>query len=131
MTVHRHASAAEYLAIVGSTLRRRPVVNQLPLAIADTCARDPGRYGPDAVFDSVEIHGAIRGAAVQTPPWPVQLSDASPDAARELAHVFVADHPSITGVAGPEDAPARFAEAYVAERGGSCALELSFGLFEL
>jgi len=131
MTLHRHASAADYLAIVGPTLRRRPVVNQLPLAIADTCARDPDRYGPDSVFYSVERDGAIRGAAVHTPPWPVQLSDASPDAARELAQVFAANHPSIVGVAGPDEAPARFADAFVAERGGSYALEFSFGLFEL
>jgi predicted GNAT family acetyltransferase len=124
-------SAADYLAIVGPVLRHRPVMNQLPLAIAETCVRDPRRYGPDAVFYSVEFGGAIRGAAVQTPPWPVQLSDVSPEAARELAKAFALNRPSIPGVAGPDDAPARFAEAYVAERGGGYALESSLGVFEL
>jgi RimJ/RimL family protein N-acetyltransferase len=129
--VHRHAHAADYLAVVGSTLRRRPVINQLPLAIAETCARDPARYGPEAVFYSVELGGAISGAAVQTPPWPVQLSDVTPEAAWELAQAFAANHSPIPGVAGPNDAPAQFAEAYVAARGGSYALESSLGVFEL
>jgi len=131
MAALRHASAADFLEIVGSTLRRRPVINQLPLAIADTCVREPGRYGPDAVFYSVELSGEICGAAVQTPPWPVQLSDASREAARELAQAFAANHSPIPGVAGPNDAPAEFAAAYVAKRSGSYALETSLGVFEL
>lgn len=131
MTVHRHESAADYLAIVGPTLQRRPVVNQLPIAIAETCARDPERYGPDAVFYSVELDEVIQGAAVQTPPWPVQLSDMSPGAAREFALTFAVNHPTIPGVAGPDDAPAQFARAYVAERGGGYVLESSLGVFEL
>jgi len=131
MTAHRQASAADFLTIVGPTLRRRPVINQLPLAIAETCVRDPERYGPDAVFYSVELGGAICGAAVQTPPWHVQLSDASPEAARELAQVFAANHPPIPGVAGPDDAPAQFAATYVAERSGTYVLEFSLGVFGL
>jgi GNAT superfamily N-acetyltransferase len=130
MLVRAHPSAQAFLDAVGATLRRRPVINQLPIAIAQTCVREPDRYGPGAVFYSALHDGAIAGAALQTPPWPVQLSDATADAARALAHAFAAG-PPIAGVAGPDDAPARFAEAYAAARGVTFTLEGSLGTFEL
>ena len=49
MLVRRHSRAADYLAAVGPTLRRRPVINQLAIAIAQTCVQEPERYGADVV----------------------------------------------------------------------------------
>lgn len=112
-------------------LRRHPVINQLPIAIAQTCMREPDRYGPDVVFFGVEADGEVLAAAVQTPPWPVQVSVASVDGARVLARAFAELPQALGGVAGPDDAPAAFAEEYGPLRNVTHTLEQSLGTFEL
>lgn len=131
MLVRRHTRAEDYLAAVGPTLRRRPVVNQLAIALAQSCVREPDRYGADVAFYSVERDGAIVGAALQTRPWPVQIAESTTEAARLLARAFAANEPVLAGVAGPDAAPEEFARAYASERGVAYALEVSLGTFEL
>jgi hypothetical protein len=131
MNVRRHASAADYLDAVGPALLRKPVINQLAIGIAQAFVREPDRYGPGAVFFSVELGDVVHGAALQTPPWPVQVSDASPDAARALARAFAALPGLVTAVSGPDDAPATFAAEYATQRGCTYALEQALGTFEL
>jgi predicted GNAT family acetyltransferase len=131
MLVRRHTRAEDYLAAVGPTLRRRPVINQLAIAIAQTCVREPDRYGADVAFYSVERDGAIVGAALQTRPWPVQIAESTAEAARLLARAFAANEPPLAGVAGPDAAPEEFARAYGSERGVTYALEVALGTFEL
>lgn len=131
MLVRRHTRAEDYLAAVGPTLRRRPVINQLAIAIAQTCVREPDRYGADVAFYSVERDGAIVGAALQTRPWPVQIAESTAEAARLLARAFATNEPPLAGVAGPDAAPEEFARAYGSERGVTYALEVALGTFEL
>ncbi len=131
MQVQRHPSARAYLDTAGAWLRREPVVNQLAIAIATTCEREPERYGPGVLFFSAEDHGEICGAALQTPPWPVQVSRATAEAARALADAFAALPDELGGVGGPDDAPAAFAAAYAHARGRSVELVDSLGTFEL
>jgi GNAT superfamily N-acetyltransferase len=131
MNVRRHATASEYLDEVYEPLRQRPVVNQLAIAIAQTCLREPERYGTGVLFFSVEAAGEIHGAALQTPPWPVQLSLATAEAASLLARAFADLPDTLSGVAGPDDAPAAFATEYGRIRGLAHALEQSLGTFEL
>jgi uncharacterized protein len=130
MDIRRHADARAFLDAIGPVLRRRPVINQLLLGIAQTCVREPDRYGPGALFYSAELDGTIHGAALQTPPWPVQLSDGSVEAARALAHVFAVEH-AIAGVAGPDDVPLAFASVYAHARGTSFSRDKAMGTFEL
>jgi GNAT superfamily N-acetyltransferase len=130
MHVRRHTSAAEYLEVAGPTLRRQPVINQLVIGIAQQVARDPGRYGADNYFFSVEDGNEIVGAALQTAPWPVQVSAAPPEAVRALARAF-ADLPAIRAVSGPDDTPRVFADEYARLRGVTHQLEDSLGTFEL
>ncbi len=131
MLVRRYSRAEDYLSAVGPTLRRRPVINQLAIAIAQTCVREPDRYGADVAFYGVEHDGAIAGAALQTRPWPVQIAESTAEAARLLAHEFAVNEPPLAGVAGPDAAPEEFARAYASERGMTYALETSLGTFEL
>ena len=131
MNVRRHANAAEYLDAAGAALRRRPVINQLVIAIAQMCAKEPDRYGAGCIFYSVEDDGEVVAAALQTPPWPVQVSAAPIQAARELGRAFAAEPGTIAGVGGPDDSPGVFAEAYAAVRGLSYLREQSMGTFEL
>src|SRR5690242_11440989 len=114
MNVRRHASAAEYLEQAGPVLRTKPVGNQLVIGVAQQVAREPGRYGADNYFFSVEDGGEIIGAALQTAPWPVQVSATTVDAARELARAFAAMPDAISAVGGPDDAPGAFAAEYAA-----------------
>lgn len=131
MNVRRHASASEYLDTAGAALRRRPVINQLTIAIAQTCANEPERYGAGCIFYSVEDGGEVVGAALQTPPWPVQVSAAPIEAARELGLAFAAEAGTLPGVGGPDDVPGAFAEAYATQRGLRYHRERSSGTFEL
>jgi predicted GNAT family acetyltransferase len=131
MLVRRHANAAEYLDAVSATLVRKPVINQLAIAIAQTCVREPERYGAGVLFYSVEDAGEIQGAALQTPPWPVQVSVASTDAARMLARAFAELPGTLSGVAGPDDTPGVFADEYGRIRGVAHSREQSLGTFEL
>ena len=132
MIVRRHASAADYLAAAREALRQRPVVNQFPIAIAETCAREPARYGPDNFFFSAwDAGGDFAGAAIQTAPWPVQISDASADAARALAGAFAELAHPVGAVSGPDTPALAFAAEYAARRGLTHAVEQSLGVFEL
>lgn len=128
MNVRRHASAAEYLDVAGPALRRKPVINQLVVGIAQRVAGEPARHGADNYFFSVEDRGEIVGAALQTAPWPVQLSAMTDEVARELAHAMV---DPIPGVGGPDTAPAAFAAEYARLHGVTHHLEDSLGTFEL
>jgi RimJ/RimL family protein N-acetyltransferase len=130
MIVRRYDTALAFLDAVGPTLRHRPVIHQVLLGIAHNAVREPDRYGPGALFYGVDHAGVPCGAALQTPPWAVQLSDAPTDAVRALAHAFAAEH-AIDAVSGPDDAPAEFASVYARERGTSFALAKTLGTFEL
>jgi GNAT superfamily N-acetyltransferase len=131
MHVRRHASAAEYLDVAGPALRTQPVINQLVIGVAQQVARDPGRYGADNYFFSVEDGGAIIGAALQTAPWPVQVSATSVEGARALARAFAAMPDPVAGVGGPDEAPGAFAAEYAALRGVTHRLADAMGTFEL
>src|SRR5436305_14250076 len=84
MQLRRHDRADEFLAAAGAALRRRPVINQLPLAFAGA----PERYRPNLVFYSVADGGAVCGAAAPSPPWPVQLAESTPAAAALVGEAF-------------------------------------------
>jgi predicted GNAT family acetyltransferase len=131
MTVHRYDNAQAFLDALGPTLKRRPVINQVLLGIAHNCVREPDRYGPAAqLFYGVERDGVLCGAALQTPPWAVQLSEMPIGAVPELARTFAANH-AIDGASGPDAVSAEFAAAYARERGTSFALSKALGTFEL
>lgn len=129
MIVRRHGSAAEYLDVAGAFLRTAPVVNQLALGIAQQVAREPGRYGADNYFFSVSDGDAVVGTALQTAPWPVQVSQTTVEAARALGRAFAALPAG--AVSGPGAAPEAFAAAYAEQRGLAYVLDGSLGTFEL
>jgi GNAT superfamily N-acetyltransferase len=93
--------------------------------------REPDRYGASAVFFSAVDGGEVVGAALQTPPWPIQISDATADAARALGRAFAALPDAVIGACGPDDAPRPFAESYAAARGVAFTLGEAMGTFEL
>ena len=129
--VRRHDTARDFLDACGATLRRRPVANQLPIAIADRCAIDPDAYGGQVRLWTAWRDGANAGAALQTLPWPVQLAESEPDAAAALGAAFAQHHAPIPAVAGPDPAPEHFAAAYAAACGATYARDIGLGTFEL
>ncbi|MEO8702649.1 MAG: GNAT family N-acetyltransferase [Kofleriaceae bacterium] len=127
MIVRRHATAREFLEGVAERLSKRPVINQLPLALAETCITDPGRYGPDVRFYSI----AGDGCALQTPPLPVQLAECSDEGAAALGRTFAGEHDRIVGVSGPDRMAEQFAIAYAETAGLHHVLDTALGVFEL
>jgi ribosomal protein S18 acetylase RimI-like enzyme len=130
MQVRKHEDPRAFLEVVGDLLRRRVVMNQIPLSITNTCITDPARYGAGVVFYSVD-NGGLAGAAVQTPPWPVQIAECTPEGAALLGRTFASAPAPVEGVIGAEDQPAQFAEAYGTARRVSFARSSSMGVFEL
>jgi GNAT superfamily N-acetyltransferase len=131
MNVRRHASAAEYLDMAGPALRKKPVINQLVIGVAQAVVREQARYGADNYFFSAWDGGEVVGAALQTAPWPVQVSAATDEVARELARAFAAMPDPIPAVGGPDEAPRAFADEYARLRGVTAHLDDSMGTFEL
>lgn len=78
----------EFLDRAGPFLRSRPVENTVLLTLADTLkSRGPRVFGPDdPIFGWwTADDGQVRGAFLQTPPYPVMLSTTPPESVPALA----------------------------------------------
>jgi len=129
--ITKHADARAFLEACGAALRRQPVANQMPLGIAHNILVEPERYGHDLRMYTAAVGGEVIGAVLQTPPWPVQITLTTFEAAAALGRTFAREHAPIAAISGPDAAPEQFAAAYVAEHGGSYALDMALGTFEL
>lgn len=93
---------AAYLAAAGPAVRAQPVRNTLLLTAADALERrGPHAYGPaDPVFGWwTGADGAVSGALLCTPPYPLQLGALPEQAVRELAAALTTE-PLLAGVSG-------------------------------
>ncbi|MFJ6796848.1 GNAT family N-acetyltransferase [Streptomyces sp. NPDC091268] len=93
---------AAYLAAAGPAVAAQPVPNTLLLSVADALAhRGPHAYGPaDPVFGWwTGPDGAVAGALLCTPPYPLHLGALPERAVEELAAVL-ATEPLLAGIGG-------------------------------
>ncbi|MFG2984900.1 GNAT family N-acetyltransferase [Streptomyces sp. NPDC048258] len=93
---------AAYLAAAGPSVAAQPVPNTLLLTVADALERrGPHAYGPaDPVFGWwTGADGAVSGALLCTPPYPLQLGALPEQAVRALA-AALATEPLLAGIGG-------------------------------
>jgi predicted GNAT family acetyltransferase len=94
-----------------------------------------GAAQPDAVPPVlVTLHdtaGALRGAALQTPPWPMALSGLRLDDVSLLAKELLPVHPELDSVMGPRDIAAAFAAAWSAATARTVRPILDLRLYRL
>jgi GNAT superfamily N-acetyltransferase len=140
---------SEFITEAGSFLREERARNTILLTVAETARLNPRRFtasaspavrsplygwwtpGPDGA-DAVRgtVGGAVRGAFLHTPLFPVLLSGIPAEAAAELAARTLAGRP-ITGVNGYAEAARAFSEAWAANTGGAVEVHLRSRLYRL
>jgi hypothetical protein len=129
---HLTTSAGEFLGTAGDFLRSRPVENTVPLTAATTLRdRGPHHFGPDdPVFGwFIDGDGAVTGAFLQTPPFPLLLTAVPEDSLAALAGLL-GDRPLPAVNALTADAET-FAEHWCARTGAQPAKGRQSRLFRL
>jgi hypothetical protein len=121
----------EFLAEAGSFLRAERARNTILLTVSETVRRNPGHYAAGApLFGWWTSEGAVRGAFLHTPPFPVLLSAVPPDAAADLAARTLAGRP-LAGVNGHEQSAAAFAAAWSESADREAVVHLRTRLYRL
>ncbi len=116
MLLVRHESVASFTAAATPFLEASEAENNLLLGIMAMVRAHPERY-PQAYLATLEEGGAVRGAALQTPPYRMVLSDLPPQGIPLLLEdrlSFVAPWP---GVLGPVRSAGALAQAWTARSG--------------
>ncbi|RZU51895.1 putative GNAT family acetyltransferase [Krasilnikovia cinnamomea] len=112
MTWHNTDSVAEFAAAAGDYLRSRPVEHSVPLTLVRSLELNgPHTYGPDdPIFGWWRgTDGAVSGAYLQTPPYPLLLTAMPAPAVPALAEMLAGR--ALSGV----NARAADAEVFVGE----------------
>jgi ribosomal protein S18 acetylase RimI-like enzyme len=127
---------AAFLATAGDFLRAERARNTVLLTVSETARRNPGHYAGGSQPEDIgplygwcTDDGAIVGAFLHTPPFPVLLSAMSPQAAARLA-ATLAGRP-LAGVNGNEAAAEAFAAAWSERTGCETHLHLRTRLYRL
>jgi predicted GNAT family acetyltransferase len=134
-TVVRHAPSA-FRSAVEAFLLENEAMNNLVLGLAHTLAQNPAAYSQPPYLATVGEGGAVRLAALRTPPYPLVLSTASPpDPPDAVVEALVADvhaaFDALSGVSGPQPVVDRFLAAWEAETGQRRRLQMAERIYEL
>jgi GNAT superfamily N-acetyltransferase len=141
------ADAAEFLAEAGSFLRAERARNTVLLTVAESAKVDPSHFAPDGAgpddagadkrplygwwtAGDGAVDGAVGGAFLHTPPFPVLLSAVPPAAAAELAATTLAGRP-LAGVNGYDEVATAFAAAWADGTGGQVTVHRRMRLYRL
>jgi hypothetical protein len=134
----------EFLEAAGSFLRAERARNTVLLTVSETARIHPEHYGAGNEADPAKLPlfgwwtnaglagadgGAVRGAFLQTPPFPVLLSAVPPEAAADLA-ATLAGRP-VPGVNADQEAASAFARAWSQITGRGIEVHLRTRLYRL
>jgi GNAT superfamily N-acetyltransferase len=125
---------AGYLAAAGGFLRSQPVQNTVPLTVLEVLrARGGSAFGNAAPRFGwwCGDDGAVSGAFLVTPPYPLLLSRVAPQSMEPLADALAQSSTPLTGVSGEPGAAEAFAAAWCKRTGGTATTSMSQRLFRL
>ncbi|MEU4621745.1 GNAT family N-acetyltransferase [Actinoplanes sp. NPDC023801] len=132
MTWHLTSDVAAFAGNAGDFLRSSPVRHTVLLTVAGTLrSRGPHAYGqsdPILGWWTTES-GEVAGALLQTPPYPLTLTEVPPEAVPELV-TALGPHPLTAANLLAADVPA-FTGAWLARHGGTVAHGMRTRLFQL
>jgi GNAT superfamily N-acetyltransferase len=130
---------AAFLAAAGSFLRAERARNTVLLTVTETALADPSTYAAPGETDPDKRplfgwwtagDGAVGGAFLHTPPFPVLLSAVPGPAAAELAATTLAGRP-LAGVNAYDEVAAAFAAAWSGGPGGPVTVRRRMRLYRL
>jgi len=110
--IRLHRSAEEFREIAEPLYRRDPVGNTIELTLLRS-----DRLGDDALLVTMTDRGAVVGAALQTPPYPLACNGIPDEANGALAVELARIRPELNGARGSRDETTAFAEAWEAATG--------------
>jgi GNAT superfamily N-acetyltransferase len=119
--VRRSGTVPEFMAVAGEFLAAREAEHNLIFGICSQIEADATQY-PDPPYLGAVLEGdRVVGAALQTPPWRLVVSEFE---GAGVAEVLVADLDgrSLPGVVGPAEAAGAFASAWGANGGVAAKL---------
>lgn len=128
MDVRLHDDPGEFRAAVGSLYSVDPVRHTLAITVMARFLDDP-HISP--VMLTVHEDGALRGAALRTPPWPLVISGVPTDIAAPVVAALADVDPEMPGVNGPRELAEAFAEAWAAHTGAHLDEAMAGRLYEL
>ncbi|HSR86135.1 MAG TPA: GNAT family N-acetyltransferase [Streptosporangiaceae bacterium] len=123
-----------FLAAADDLLRADPVLHTVPLTVLDTLRQaGPAAFGDNPpVFGWHEsAHGAIDGALLQTPPFPLLIASLPPGSAESLIEALAAARQPPIAVNLPSEAEPRVLAAWAARTGGLGTGRMRSRLFRL
>ncbi|HEX8497288.1 MAG TPA: GNAT family N-acetyltransferase [Actinomycetales bacterium] len=129
-TVMTSADVGTFLSAAGDFLRRTPVEHSVLLTRSAQALDEPADVRARQLWCWVhDPDGRVVMAAMRTPPYPLALSRADPDAVRALATHLADRHVALEGVSGPEAAVTAFADGWNRSTGGTATLRMRQGTY--
>ena len=129
MRVCPHAEPASFRARAGAFLEAREA--QFNLFFGLLSAIESGAYPEFWLATLEDDQGHVHGCALQTPPFPVVLSDLPPAALEALLTDRLAQRPQLEGVNGPRQTCRAFADAWSARTNATWTRAMAQGVFAL
>jgi GNAT superfamily N-acetyltransferase len=126
-----HPDLAGFLELVEPFYAADPVAHTLALTVLDGLRRGQGFGVGDPLLFSIHEDGELRGAALRTPPWPLQVHGVPAGAVPALVDAVAVADPDLPGVIGPHPAVHLFADVWSAVRGTTKVIERASWLYRL
>jgi RimJ/RimL family protein N-acetyltransferase len=126
MEVRAHDSVDEFRAIAEPLYRRDPVTHTIELTLLQA-----GGFPVDSLLLTVWDDGAPRGAALQTPPYPLACNGIPVKAMETVARELSGVRPGLTGARGMRSSAVAFADTWRTITGRSGTMSTEERLYRL
>lgn len=127
----RTSDPAEAKSWFAGLVAREPVALSVVASVTDGLIADPTRCEGPRWWAGRTGEGEVAAAFMHSPPFPLHIALASPDEARDLAHVLAGEHDPLRGVGGMRPSAEAFRDAWVGLTGARARTEMELGVFDL
>jgi RimJ/RimL family protein N-acetyltransferase len=127
------ADVGNYLGAAGGFLRSRPAEHTILLSAAETIrTKGPSAFGGSCLFGWWQApDGAVAGAFLHTPPFPVVLTGMAAEVAAELAGLLAARDHQMSGVNADATAGGAFTSTWEQLTGNRARVRMRTRLYRL